>query len=335
MIERKRLAGLHAAEEKRFVADHPHSAKLFAEARGCLLGGVPMAWMSRWPGSFPLFFDQAAGARFTDVDGIEYVDFCLGDTGAMTGHALPQLAEALQRQAGRGITTMLPNADAIWVGTELVRRFGLPMWQMAMTATDANRFVLRFARCLTGRSKVLVFDRCYHGSLDETLVTLGPDGRAVSRLGHIGPQVDPELTTVVVPFNDITALAAALGKVDIACVLAEPALTNIGIVPPEPGFHEALRSLTRKHGVLLVIDETHTILRGPGRRHPGLGAGTRFPGDRQDHRWRHAGGCLWLHRCNRRPAQRAVRRPRLRHQRRGRYTHRQCARTGRGARDLG
>ncbi len=153
MIDRKRLATLYAAEEERFVAAHPRSAGHFAEARGSLLGGVPMAWMSRWPGSFPLFFERAAGARITDVDGIEYVDFCLGDTGAMTGHALPQLAEALHRQAARGITTMLPNADAVWVGNELARRFGLPLWQLAMTATDANRFVLRFARCLTGRSE--------------------------------------------------------------------------------------------------------------------------------------------------------------------------------------
>ena len=223
-----------------------------------------MAWMTRWPGSFPLFFDKAVGARFTDVDGIEYVDFCLGDTGAMTGHALPQVSEALHCQAQRGITTMLPNADAIWVGSELARRFGLPLWQMAMTATDANRFVLRFARCLTGRSKVLVFDWCYHGSLDETLVVLGPDGQTISRLGHIGPQVNPELTTVVVPFNDVPALEVALATGDIACVLAEPALTNIGIVLPDPGFHDALRSLTRKHDVMLVIDETHTICAGPG-----------------------------------------------------------------------
>ena len=264
MIDRKRLAGLHAAEERRFVEAHPRSAQLAAEARTSLLGGVPMAWMSRWPGSFPVFFAKAAGARITDVDGIEYVDFCLGDTGAMTGHALPQVSEALYRQAQRGITTMLPNADAIWVGSELAHRFGLPLWQMAMTATDANRFVLRFARCLTGRSKVLVFDWCYHGSLDETLVMLGADGQAISRLGHIGPQVNPELTTVVVPFNDVAALEVALAAGDIACVLAEPALTNIGIVLPDPGFHDALRSLTRTHGAMLVIDETHTICAGPG-----------------------------------------------------------------------
>ncbi|MDO8361328.1 MAG: aspartate aminotransferase family protein [Actinomycetota bacterium] len=264
MIDRQQLAALHAQEEQRFVDSHPLSAQLAAEARTNLLGGVPMAWMTKWPGAFPLFFEQARGARFTDVDGHEFVDFCLGDTGAMTGHALPQVAEALYRQAGRGITTMLPSTDAAWVGGELARRFGLPVWQMAMTATDANRFVLRFARQLTGRQKVLVFDWCYHGSVDETLVILGADGRPQPRPGNIGPQVHPELTTVVVPFNDIPALEAALATGEIACVLAEPALTNIGIVLPEPGFHDALRALTRQHGTLLVIDETHTICVGPG-----------------------------------------------------------------------
>jgi glutamate-1-semialdehyde 2,1-aminomutase len=264
MINRGRLADLHQIEEARFVELHPRSAAMAAEARQHLLGGVPMAWMTRWPGAFPLFFEQAAGARFTDVDGIEYVDFCLGDTGAMTGHALPQVAEALHRQARRGITTMVPNADAAWVGGELVRRFGLPVWQMAMTATDANRFVLRFARHLTGRPKVLVFDWCYHGSVDEALVVLGPEGKPRPRPGNIGPQIDPAMTTVVVPFNDLPALEAALAKGDIACVLAEPALTNIGIVLPDAGFHEALRRLATVHGALLVMDETHTICVGPG-----------------------------------------------------------------------
>ena len=182
----------------------------------------------------------------------------------MTGHALPQVAEALYAQAKRGITTMLPSTDAAWVGAELARRFGLPVWQMAMTATDANRFVLRFARTLTGRSKVLVFDWCYHGSVDEALATVDPDGRTVARPGNIGAAVDPSSTTVVVPFNDVAALEAALATGEIACVLAEPALTNIGIVLPDPGFHDELRRLTRKHGTLLVIDETHTICVGPG-----------------------------------------------------------------------
>jgi glutamate-1-semialdehyde 2,1-aminomutase len=264
MIDRQVLHRRHAEEEQRFIATHPRSAELAKEAQTNLLCGVPMSWMTRWPGSFPLFFDTAYGAHFTDVDGLDYIDFCLGDTGAMTGHGLPQVAEALFAQAKRGITTMLPSIDAAWVGAELARRFGLPVWQMAMTATDANRFVLRFARHLTGRHKVLVFDWCYHGSVDEALATLDDSGRTVTRPGNIGAMLDPASTTVVVPFNDLAALEAALSTGEIACVLAEPALTNIGIVLPDTGFHDELRRLTRAYDTLLVIDETHTICVGPG-----------------------------------------------------------------------
>ncbi len=220
--------------------------------------------MSRWPGAFPLHFDRASGAHFIDVDGRDYVDFCLGDTGAMVGHGLEQIAVALHRQALNGITTMLPNDDAAWVADELARRFGLPIWQMAMTATDANRFVLRFARHLTGRSKILVMDWCYHGTVDETFAVLDDTGFVVTRPGSLGPQVDPSLTTVVVQFNDLVALEQALAGGDVACVLMEPALTNIGIVLADPGYLDAVRELTRRFGTLLVIDETHTICVGPG-----------------------------------------------------------------------
>ena len=263
-IDRDRLARLHEVEERRFRDLHPTSERLAGSARAHLLGGVPMPWMTRWPGAFPLFFDAASGARFTDVDGIEYVDFCLGDTGAMTGHSLPAVAEAIERQARSGLTTMLPNEDATWVGAELSRRFGLPYWQMAMTATDANRFVLRFARHLTGRPKIAVMDWSYHGTVDEAFAVLGADGSVVPRPGSLGPQVDPSLTTRVIPFNDLAALDAALAHGDVACLLMEPALTNIGIVLPEDGYLDGVRRLTREHGVLLAIDETHTICAGPG-----------------------------------------------------------------------
>jgi glutamate-1-semialdehyde 2,1-aminomutase len=220
--------------------------------------------MTRLPGSFPLFLDEARGGHFTDVDGLEYVDFCLGDTGAMTGHALPQVAEAIHHRALNGITTMLPNEDAQWVAAELQRRFGLPKWQFAMTATDANRFVLRFARELTGRPKIAVMDWCYHGTVDETLVIRGKNGETLSRPGSTGRGFDPAITTRVVPFNDVAELERVLAIGDVACLLMEPALTNIGIVLPEPGYLDAVRTLTRKYGVLLIIDETHTICAGPG-----------------------------------------------------------------------
>jgi glutamate-1-semialdehyde 2,1-aminomutase len=263
-IDRNKLARALATETAAFTAAHPRSRELFERARAHLHDGVPMSWMSRWPGPFPLFVDRAEGARFTDVDGREYVDFCLGDTGAMTGHAPPAALAAIKAQLDRGLTFMLPTEDGLAVAEELARRFGLPFWQAAMTATDANRFVIRIAREITGRSRVLVFNWCYHGTVDETFATLGPDGRVTARAGNVGPPVDPAVTTRVVEFNDVAALERELAKGDVACVLAEPAMTNIGIVLPEPGFHEALRALTRQHGTLLVNDETHTLSAGPG-----------------------------------------------------------------------
>ncbi len=263
MIDRNRLAALRASEEERFVATHPRSAELAQQARGPLLAGVPMPWMTRWAGSFPVFVDDARGAGFTDVDGHDYVDLCLGDTGAMTGHALPAVAAALQERAEHGFTTMLPSSDAAWVGAELQRRFGLPRWQFAMSATDANRFVLRFARFLTGRPRICVMDWCYHGTVDETLAVLD-DGQVVPRPGALGPQVDVAVTTRVVPFNDPSALEEALAHGDVAALLMEPALTNIGIVLPDPGYLSRVREITRRHDVLLVMDETHTLCAGPG-----------------------------------------------------------------------
>ena len=262
-VDRERLQSLLEAERERFVSKHPLSRALHERARGSLVGGVPMTWMMKWPGGFPVFVREAQGARVVDVDGHEYVDLCLGDTGAMTGHAPAAAVEAIAAQARRGITTMLPTEDAVVVGEEMRRRFGLPLWQFTLTATDANRFVLRIAREVTGRPKVLVFNYCYHGTVDEAFVTLR-DGRPVSRAGNVGPAVDPSLTTKVVELNDVAALEAALRPRDVACVLAEPALTNVGIVLPEPGFHRALREITRRTGTLLVIDETHCICAGPG-----------------------------------------------------------------------
>jgi glutamate-1-semialdehyde 2,1-aminomutase len=182
----------------------------------------------------------------------------------MTGHAPPATVAAITARAPQGLTTMLPGEDAAWVGEELARRFGLPLWQLALSATDANRFALRLARHATGRRKVLVFDWCYHGTVDETLVSLDDAGHVVPRPGNTGAPIDPSETTVVVEFNDPDALTAALEFGDVACVLAEPALTNIGIVLPDLEYHERLREITRRTGTLLVIDETHTICAGPG-----------------------------------------------------------------------
>ena len=263
-FDRGRLSALLAREAEAFAAARPRSRALFERAGGSLLGGVPMPWMMLWAGGFPVFTREASGARIVDVDGHEYVDLCLGDTGAMPGHGPPAVVEAVAAQLGRGITTMLPTEDAIWVGEELSRRFGMARWLFTLTATDANRTALRLARQLTGRPLVLVFSYCYHGSVDEAFAVAGEDGATHAREGNVGPPVDPAQTTRAIEFNDLAALEAALTDGLVACVLAEPAMTNMGIVLPEPGYHERLRELTRTAGTLLIIDETHTFSAGPG-----------------------------------------------------------------------
>jgi glutamate-1-semialdehyde 2,1-aminomutase len=262
-VNRARLHQLMFREEQDFVGRHPKSAALYERAQKSLLGGVPMNWMKKWAGKFPVFVEEAHGAHFKDVDGHDYIDFCLGDTGAMTGHSPAVAAETIARQVRRGITLMLPSEDAVWVGEELSRRFGLPYWQFTLTATDANRFAIRIAREITGRPKILVFNYCYHGTVDETYITLN-NGVAGVRRGNIGPPVDPSVTSRVVEFNDLAALESELAHKDVACILAEPALTNVGIVHPAPGFWRRAQDLAKKFGTLLLIDETHTICNGPG-----------------------------------------------------------------------
>jgi glutamate-1-semialdehyde aminotransferase len=260
-----------AAESARFAAEHPRSHALHERAKGSLLDGVPMNWMVKWAGPFPLFVEEASGARFRCVDGHEYIDFCLGDTGAMAGHGPAPTIAAVERQLRRGITHMLPTEDAIWAGEELRRRFGLPAWQFTLSATDANRFSLRLARHITGRSRVVVHDHCYHGSVDETFAVLDVHGAVRPRPGSIGPGVDVAATTRVVDYNDVDGLARALEDGDVAAVLFEPALTNVGIVLPEPGYLESVQELTRRTGTILIIDETHTVCAGSGGMTGALG----------------------------------------------------------------
>ncbi|MEO6704087.1 MAG: transaminase [Jatrophihabitantaceae bacterium] len=264
-MDRARLSLLIQDERQRYGMNHARSRELFERAEH-LLTGVPMTWMSKWVGGFPLYLDTACGAELVDVDGHRYADFALGDTGAMAGHSAPALCRAIeQRVSGSGgLTTMLPSEDAEWVAGELSRRFGLPRWSFTLSATDANRWAIRLARLLTGRPKVLVFSYSYHGSVDESFVILDESGTARSRPGNVGPAVDPTSTTRVAHFNDLASVEAALAAGDVAVLVTEPALTNIGIVLPEPGFLAGLRKLTRAHGSLLLIDETHTFSAGPG-----------------------------------------------------------------------
>ncbi len=260
VISRDRIAELSRREEERYVADRPQSRALFERAKKSLFRGVPMGWMTEWPGSFPIFVKEARNARLKDIDDHTYVDLALGDSGSLTGHSPLPTAEAICRQVCQGMTTMLPSEDAVWVGEELARRFGLPYWQIYTTATDADRFAIKFARMATGRKLVLVFDGCYHGSVDEALVSVKDGSRVAQHRQVIGALPNP--ASRVIQFNDVAALEKALAPGDVACVLAEPAMTNAGIIWPEPGYHEALRAISRRYGTLLILDETHSICAG-------------------------------------------------------------------------
>lgn len=264
VLPASRIDTLLDDERHRFESNHRRSYAHYERARIHLPDGVPLHWMRDWGTGFPLYLARAEGARLWDVDGHKYADFCLGDTGALFGHSPAPVARCLREKAVEGYTAMLPTEDAIAVAENLAQRFGLAYWQFTNTASDANRFLLRVARAVTGRHKILVFQGCYHGAVDETFARLGPNGSAIPRPGQLAPAFDASVDTRVVEFNDPAALAAALADGQVAAVLAEPAMTNIGIVPPAEGFHTALRALTRRHGTLLLLDETHTISAGPG-----------------------------------------------------------------------
>jgi glutamate-1-semialdehyde 2,1-aminomutase len=263
-IKRSIIKELLAKEQRQFVSEHPKSKALYKRAEPVLLRGVPMNWMALWAGDFPIFAKEGKGDRIIDVDGHEYVDFCLGDTGSMFGHSPKVVVDAVTKQVRKGITMMLPTEDSIWVGEELKRRFKLPQWQIVMTATDANRFSIRLAREATRRTKILCINGCYHGSVDETIATLDDSGRVIPRSGNKGAPVHPSLTTKVIEFNDVPAMEKALKPRDVACFMLEPAMTNHGLILPDEGYLDAARRLTRKYGTFLLIDETHTLSCGTG-----------------------------------------------------------------------
>ena len=264
MINRSNLTALRKIEDQRFLENHKKSGELFAIAKDSMPNGVPMSWMSKWTGAYPVFVEEAKGASFVDVDGNTYIDFCLGDTGSMTGHSPDATVSAIREQVGRGLSAMLPTKDAAVVSTELAKRFGVALWQFTVSATDANRHVIRYARLITKKSKIIVIDRCYHGSVDETFATLDASGKTVSREGNIGAPIDLDKTTRVVPFNDLDAMEKALQQNDVAAILMEPAMTNVGIVLPLDGYLKAVEKLAKEFGAKLIIDETHTISVGPG-----------------------------------------------------------------------
>lgn len=271
MIDRGHLKKLNAKEEERFLSRTPKSRERFEAAKKVMPGGVPMSWMTKWPGKYPLFVSTAKGAHFTDVDGNEFIDLCLGDTGSMTGHSPVATVSAIKAQLERGMTAMLPTDDSVAVSSELARRFGLPLWQFTVSATDANRHAIRYSRLITGKTKVIVIDRCYHGSVDETFATLDKSGATVMREGNIGAPVPLDVTTRVVEFNDLAGMERALSAGDVAAILMEPAMTNVGIVLPDDGYLVSVGELAKKYGAVWIIDETHTISVGPGGMTADLG----------------------------------------------------------------
>ncbi|GAA2342357.1 transaminase [Dactylosporangium salmoneum] len=264
MIDRDRLGALLRRERAAFAAGNPRSAAEYAQA-GNLFGRVPMTWMNKKAAGFPLYLAEARGARVTDLDGHEYADFCLGDTAAMAGHSPEPVVAAVRErfEVAGGACAMLPTPDAAWVGAELTRRFGVARWSFALTATDANRWAIRLLRAVTGRPRILFNSYCYHGSVDESLIVL-EDGVPRSREGNVGAPVEVTRTSRVAEFNDLEGLERELANGDVAAVIMEPALTNIGIVLPEDGYLEGVRRISRKYGTYLINDETHTFSAGPG-----------------------------------------------------------------------
>lgn len=262
-IPRHRLQAIAKREADRYVASRPKAAEALRQGAGHYLNGVPMHWMADWPMPHLPLVAKAQGAKLTDIDGHRIDDFCLGDTGSMFGHSPAPVARAIKAQAGRGLTYMLPTEAAMAAGRLLTQRFGTFRWQIATTATDANRFALRVARAVTGRPKVLVFNGCYHGTLDDTMVELA-NGRTVNRAGLVGQVQDLTKAATVAEFNDLAGVEALLQKGDVAAILTEPVMTNSCMVLPEPGFHQGLRDLATRYGALLIIDETHTISSGLG-----------------------------------------------------------------------
>ena len=261
---RQRLAELFQREQRRFQETHQASSLAHSSGRDSMLAGVPMIWMAKWPGGFPVYVKSASGARFIDLDDNEYTDFCLGDTGSMSGHSPRPTVLAISEQAEKGITLMLPTEQAAKNARELERRFGLPKWQFTLSATDANRHLIRFARHVTGKKKIAVHDYCYHGTVDETFANLAPDGTTTSRKNNIGAPVALDQTTVSIPFNDLAAAEAAFATGEVAAMLMEPALTNIGIVLPDAGYLEGMQELCRNYEIIWILDETHTLSAGPG-----------------------------------------------------------------------
>jgi glutamate-1-semialdehyde 2,1-aminomutase len=255
-VDLDRVASLKRQEDERFAATHPRSLELRARARRTMPLGVPMSWMGFLYDHPPLFVDTAEGAHFTDVDGHDYLDMSLGITVASTGHTPEPVVQAVTERMAKGTQFHLPTEDALVVSEELARRWGLPKWQYQLSSTQAVTDAIHLARIATGRERIVVFEGKYQGHLAELLAVEANGGTAPEYLGVTAHDI---ARTAVVAWNDPDAVARALAAEDLALLLAEPLLTNSGIVFPADGFQAELRRLTREYGTLLAIDETQTL----------------------------------------------------------------------------
>jgi glutamate-1-semialdehyde 2,1-aminomutase len=261
-IDRGRVAELLARENAAYLEARPRALALWERGRASMPNGVPMIWLRNSFEPIPMFVDEGAGSHFRDVDGHDYLDTNIADMSMFTGYAPPAVVDAVSRRMARGSQFMAAGEDAVWVAEELARRYALPQWQFTLSATHANTEALRVARTATGRQAVAFFDGHYHGHLDESLVSL-VDGTVVP--DEAGLPDDVTARTMIIPFNDPAALEQALRSRQVAAVVTEPAMTNnVGLVLPVDGYHDALRRITGETGTLLVIDETHTQVVGPG-----------------------------------------------------------------------
>ena len=260
-LDRARINELHAAELTRFRRDRPRTMAMIARARAHMPNGVPMAWMAS-DNDQAVYIDHGHGAGFTDLDGFGYLDFNASDMAMFCGHANPAIVAAAQAQVARSTQFLLPTEASVEVAEELARRYPVPQWQFTLSATQANTEAIRLARAATGRDVIVLFQGHYHGHFEEGLVDL-KDGQAAAVQRGLSKGVTGRVR--IAQFNDPDKLRAALEPGDVALVLTEPAMTNtVHLLLPEPGWHDGLRALTREHGTLLAIDETHTHVVGPG-----------------------------------------------------------------------
>ena len=331
-LDRSRISKLLAQELTRFREARPRSLALIGRARAHMPNGMPMAWMAS-DYDQPVYIDYGQGPGFTDVDGFSYADFNASDMAMFCGHAHPAIVAAVQAQVARSTQFLLPTQASVEVAEELARRYRVPQWQFTLSATQANTEAIRLARAVTGREVIVLFQGHYHGHFEEGLVDLA-DGRAVPVQRGLSKGVTGRVR--ISQFNDTAMLRAALGPGDVALVLTEPAMTNnLHLLLPEPGWHQALRGLTRQHGTLLGIDETHTHVVGPGgasglwQLEPDIV--TIGKGSRAGCRWAPTGsppdwGSNWMRHATSRPAARcsATRCPQ---RRRGRRSPRFLSRT--------